>query len=1355
MPSFLSMLKVVLILCLFLSLFSASMASPFGSTQSTLFGASNTTQTSTSNIFGGQRFGATTSFGQPAATSMPIGTTIKFQPLLGSDTMLKNGTNTTISTRHQCITAMKEYEGKSMEELRWEDYSAGRKGSAGGVFSNQSSTSLFNATPSTATTPFTGINSNASSLFTPKPFSSTTTATTSIFQSPTNTFNQKSPFGTTGFGTTTQPAQPSTGFGLTSALGATTAPFGAQAAQPQSTGLFGSTGTTFGTTGSLFSGNTVSNNAPRPFPVPSTTQSIFPTNTSTVAKSPFGSTTTQSFALPSNTFSFNSTTSSSLFNNQNNIFSQSSMQNKTPFTFNSPLQSSPFNQTPAMNTFNPPGGLFNSTTSNLFGANQTSTLFNNPLMPTQAQVPALSLQQSVSYQMPASELLLNRLQTMPYGDSPLFQNSLNSNQNSNVKFATDSKNLYQYKVGQKASSAPKVPRNMNISQLNTSLLFDGLDEENPDDKKTAVDIFSPRRSIKRLVLKPKDSELNKSVTESSLCVGGQRSGIMNSKENIEDLSTNDLFSPKSPSTRFNPQTSLYPSLDGCESFSASGDTSIKSPSNDKETALACGVKLTRPGYYTVPPLHELDHYFDVSNNTCKVPSFTIGRKGFGEIHWSEPIDIKGLNLDGIVQIEEKEVIVYPDDSSKPSVGQALNRPAQITLHKVWPMDKATRVHIDDPERLKNMKYSEKIELATIKLGATFKEYKPETGTWIFCVDHFSKYGLQEDETTDEETTDKRARSIEHQKTPDETMPMKSMMISSQIAQQFDSSFLSDKPSYMIEDVSSFMDEYDGTLEKSLEAYPNYYDSMRNAFFPDDEEDSDSFEASSHIKKPKRNVYYDDKRPKEPIEMFSSYVPKINFIKKRELILEPEPLFAKEKMISDISSVRAQGCHKIRFCNGTSNFMIIRNRSVFMHTLDLIPDVSNHFPRFEAQLNDNTIVNSEAGKLPFLETKQIVHNRFNIQHLEELVDAYYGDLTETTEYGKHHERINRVIDWLSRRNRLLKKPKNTIARILYHMCCNDLKSAVDEAIQGKYPKLGLLICSGNNVSVKSSLIKQLQSWTKSGADKFIDPELLKIYVVLSGGVRWLTSNAKDIDVLENLSWTQQLCLMLIFSTHRGIQDCVGNLTVETDDVEYHILAGHSPFRAIDAAPNHLEAWFLHQSLQSYKVIVDDPRSDLVHMTMWSQLLPKSVKLACYVATHIKTDVLRESAIADSITYFGPKFSPHDDSWLNQNLKIPSNFIAKMKAIHFKCQFNYEKEALSLLGGEEWAKAHDIFVDKIFPELVINENLAYLREIIDKLKPYRDLIPNWYSNGANIYDIYSLAQLNQSDANLDEFNIDLLK
>ncbi|XP_035825398.1 nuclear pore complex protein Nup98-Nup96 isoform X2 [Aplysia californica] len=78
---------------------------------------------SSSSLFG--QASASGAFGNAGAKAG--GTTVAFAAPIGQDTMMKNGVTTNINTKHQCIAAMKEYESKSLEELRAEDYTANRK----------------------------------------------------------------------------------------------------------------------------------------------------------------------------------------------------------------------------------------------------------------------------------------------------------------------------------------------------------------------------------------------------------------------------------------------------------------------------------------------------------------------------------------------------------------------------------------------------------------------------------------------------------------------------------------------------------------------------------------------------------------------------------------------------------------------------------------------------------------------------------------------------------------------------------------------------------------------------------------------------------------------------------------------------------------------------------------------------------------------------------------------------------------------------------------------------------------------------------------------------------------------------
>lgn len=106
-----------------------------------------------------------------------------------------------------------------------------------------------------------------------------------------------------------------------------------------------------------------------------------------------------------------------------------------------------------------------------------------------------------------------------------------------------------------------------------------------------------------------------------------------------------------------------------------------------------GIILQRPGYYTIPSLEKLRDFM-TEDGKCVVPNFTVGRKGYGNVYFGEKIDVAGLNLDELVHIRHKEVIIYADDANKPPVGESLNRKAQVTLDQVRPYDKTLPEHIE-------------------------------------------------------------------------------------------------------------------------------------------------------------------------------------------------------------------------------------------------------------------------------------------------------------------------------------------------------------------------------------------------------------------------------------------------------------------------------------------------------------------------------------------------------------------------------------------------------------------------------------------------------------------------------------
>ncbi|CAF4258419.1 unnamed protein product, partial [Adineta steineri] len=107
--------------------------------------------------------------------------------------------------------------------------------------------------------------------------------------------------------------------------------------------------------------------------------------------------------------------------------------------------------------------------------------------------------------------------------------------------------------------------------------------------------------------------------------------------------------------------------------------------------------LTREDYYMKPNLTELKSLFN-DKNQCIVKQFTVGHEKYGSVTFYGQINLTGLNLDEIIEINHHEVTVYPDDNNKPSVGEELNRSARITLLGVYPTDRTTHEQITDIER---------------------------------------------------------------------------------------------------------------------------------------------------------------------------------------------------------------------------------------------------------------------------------------------------------------------------------------------------------------------------------------------------------------------------------------------------------------------------------------------------------------------------------------------------------------------------------------------------------------------------------------------------------------------------------
>ncbi|CAD6339987.1 unnamed protein product [Miscanthus lutarioriparius] len=102
-------------------------------------------------------------------------------------------------------------------------------------------------------------------------------------------------------------------------------------------------------------------------------------------------------------------------------------------------------------------------------------------------------------------------------------------------------------------------------------------------------------------------------------------------------------------------------------------------------------------------------------------------------------DVRCLDLESIVEFNNREVIVYKDDNKKPPVGEGLNKAAEVTLLNIKCVNKKTREQYCEGARVE--RYREMLVKKVEEQGAEFVSFDAATGEWKFRVKHFSAYGL--------------------------------------------------------------------------------------------------------------------------------------------------------------------------------------------------------------------------------------------------------------------------------------------------------------------------------------------------------------------------------------------------------------------------------------------------------------------------------------------------------------------------------------------------------------------------------------------------------------------------------------
>lgn len=464
---------------------------------------------------------------------------------------------------------------------------------------------------------------------------------------------------------------------------------------------------------------------------------------------------------------------------------------------------------PAQNTggmFGGGGGLFGSTNNNqqqqqqqpaqqsggLFGAKPAGGLFGSTS--GGGGMFGSQLGQSQQQQQQPQQNLMASIDQNPYGQNPLFDQSgpalpmvheISSKKQPLVALSGRSrtpqstKNLTRLRG---FAASPSMPAFGSASPGGGSLNGSFNGRGSPargnglgglsDDASVALSphAFVSRNSVKKLVLDRRvdgSDVLNSSRSMGSpapntggfLASGEKQKVTFDPRVGVQSM-FNDTFSPArkpaTPAPQFVDTPSKVPERAMAQTLSSGASTSAVSGFNaskratDNQAAPAPKAAPQHGEYYTKPDMDTLVGYG--YQDLTSLSSFVVGRVGFGEVTFLDPVDLTSVSSireipGNYVVFESKLCEVYPEEVPKAPPGTGLNVPSEITLIGCFPINKATREPIKDVDHPR-MKSHERI--LRQKQDTEFVSYEPATGTWVFKVPHYTRYGFDEDDEEEEE-----------------------------------------------------------------------------------------------------------------------------------------------------------------------------------------------------------------------------------------------------------------------------------------------------------------------------------------------------------------------------------------------------------------------------------------------------------------------------------------------------------------------------------------------------------------------------------------------------------------------------
>ncbi|CAI4061752.1 nucleocytoplasmic transporter NUP145 SKDI_07G1660 [Saccharomyces kudriavzevii IFO 1802] len=747
-------------------------------------------------------------------------------------------------------------------------------------------------------------------------------------------------------------------------------------------------------------------------------------------------------------------------------------------------------------------------------------------------------------------------------------------------------------------------------------------------------------------------------------------------------------------------------------------------------------------YWCSPSPEQLEHLS--LKQLASIPNFVIGRKGYGCITFKHEVDLTAFarnfkeELFGktVIFRSSKTVEVYPDEATKPMVGHGLNVPAIITLESVYPMDKTTKRPMKDTSKFAEFQSLDR-KLRNMR-EMNFISYNPFGGIWTFKVNHFSIWGLVNEEDAEIDQEDSGGKNEDEHERPSKKVRTlaQSRPSNEEVVLETNDAFesLSSKEASIIEEKAYEPDVSEADFE-GIEVSPGLDISK------------DWVEQLTLAGSSLRSVFTTSKESVGPCQdemdlLFSEFndeIKKGKHILKERRFTAPYTFakFSTGSMLLTKNIFDKTGVSVQRMPSELKRDFLLDDlyldKEIEKVTIELRE--ANSYP----QVTESSLLFKDV--LGYMKKSSSDYNLWKLSSILFDPVSYPYDIPNAQAKGAllRRERHRQLTLWIVNRitaevEEKIKSSSDEIEQIFLYLMLNDVVRASKLAIESKNGHLSVLIsCLGSNDPRIRDLAKlQLQKWSTGGGS--VNNYISRVYKLLSGSPFEGLFSLKELE--NEFSW---LCLLNLTLCYGEIDEYSLEALVQSH-LDMFSLTYNDPISAIFqlyAANENTEklykdvrqrtkaldvqyCWYLIQTLKFNEIRVfsketsDEATFAFAAQLEFAQLHSHSLFVSCFfnddaVAEDIiKRLVIREISLLQK--------APNDH--IVKKLRIPSRLIFNAQALKDRYEGNYFSEVQNLLKGSSYDLAEKTIVTVLGPRLLLsndpmqNNELETLRKILNE-------------------------------------------